>query len=72
MGTRSLRPPGWLNKPAGLRSVDVCLESKGPFIDVLTVGAGFQPAQGRLKAGPTIANTRESRAQACSARTKQA
>ena len=32
--TRSLRASGWLDKPAALRSLDVCLDSKGPFIDV--------------------------------------
>ena len=32
--TRSLRAPGWLYKPAALRSLDVCLDSNGPFIDV--------------------------------------
>ena len=32
--TRSLRPPGWLYKPGALRSLDVCLDLNGPFIDV--------------------------------------
>ena len=30
---RSLRAPGWLDKPGALRSLDVCLDSRGPFID---------------------------------------
>src|SRR5262245_5152716 len=35
--TRSLRAPGWLDKPGALRSLDVCLDSTGPFIDVILV-----------------------------------
>lgn len=31
--TRSLRAPGWLDTPGALRSLDVCLDPKGPFID---------------------------------------
>lgn len=34
--TRSLRTPGWLGEPGVLRSLDVCLDSKGPFIDVFS------------------------------------
>lgn len=33
--TRSLRAPGWLDKPGALRSLDVCLDAKSPFIDAL-------------------------------------
>lgn len=32
--TRSLRAPGSLDKPGALRSLDVCLDSGDPFIDV--------------------------------------
>ena len=32
-GTRSLRAPGPACKPGALRSLDVCLDSKSPFID---------------------------------------
>ena len=35
--TRSLRAPGWLDKPGALRSLVVCLDSTGPFIDVFFV-----------------------------------
>jgi hypothetical protein len=31
--TRSLRAPGWLDKPGALRSLDVCLDSRVPFIE---------------------------------------
>jgi hypothetical protein len=34
--TRSLRAPGWLDKPGALRSLDVCLDSRGPFIDAVS------------------------------------
>jgi hypothetical protein len=33
--TRSLRAPGWLDEPGALRSLDVCLDSRGPFIDAI-------------------------------------
>ena len=33
--TRSLRAPGWLDKPGALRSLDVCLDSTSPFIDAV-------------------------------------
>src|SRR5262245_39244174 len=32
--TTSRRAPGWLDKPGARRSVIVCLDSEGPFIDV--------------------------------------
>lgn len=32
--TRSLRAPGVAYKPGALRSLDVCLDSRGPFINV--------------------------------------
>src|SRR5688572_16219547 len=31
--TRSRRAPGWLDEPGARRSLDVCLDTKGPFID---------------------------------------
>ncbi len=34
--TRSLRAPEWLDTPGALRSLDVCLDSKGPFIDAVS------------------------------------
>jgi hypothetical protein len=34
--TRSRRAPGWLDKPGTLRSLDVCLDSRGPFIDAVS------------------------------------
>jgi hypothetical protein len=33
--TRSLRAPGWLDKPGALRSLDVCLDSRALSIDAL-------------------------------------
>src|SRR4030095_15377644 len=37
--TRSLRVPGWLDKPGALRSLEVCLDSRGPFIEVVKKSA---------------------------------
>src|SRR4029453_1290997 len=34
--TRLRRAPGWLDTPGALRSLDVCLDSKGPFIDAVS------------------------------------
>jgi hypothetical protein len=43
--TRSLRVPGWLDKPGALRSLEVCLDSRGPFIDVVKKSAPAIAAQ---------------------------
>jgi hypothetical protein len=32
---RSLRAPGWLDKPGALRSLHVCLDTTSPFINVV-------------------------------------
>src|SRR5262245_43465636 len=39
--TRSLRASGSLDKPAALRSLNVCLDSKGPFIDAISAISAF-------------------------------
>ena len=59
--TRSLRAPGWFDEPDALRSLDVCLDSKGPFIDAI----GFRQDHPSERIVPFVTTHRGQRPRGC-------